>query len=690
FVSQTADVKTLAHELAHGAFGLEHPFPQITQGSSGLLMDYASGEELTRMEWDGAHTALPMFIWNDSEEDGSLMSPICVQDSLVKYHVLAPNGWAFKLPTKSSIKKYSTCFQGAIEEFEVNGVNYKADYDGGCNAFNQNASDDFYGYKNSSGTQLSGINYVQAAPSVFAFIKENNTSTNVFKIKNYQAPYNANNKLIDVNSATSYLNSYLSAAKVECKFSASYNSASLTNDPQVNAIKGLFNSLNPNAAVYVLIGNTIVERDSATNQPKYKSISQSKVNQLKQKITNKNFTQPYAVFFEKTTSGFQVIVRYNAATPIKPGYGTPQQVLQQSEQIVEQRLNTYLQNKNDLTKKEGVSSGASLPDGSSISTRNESILEKAIHLVDLGKEFLGDAKIPEKCWDKNNANYSNFFLHTGALPSGIGDGIIEEAKDIPVLVAYGCDLALNPQTRQEVASAFANFTFDTLLNGLTNAGKSWVGTYAQANSQSWHQGGKDAVMVLSMVSGMGAVKQSLDAAASGVSKKMDEVTKVVRKKAVGLKMLGTKIDNFVTVISKDETLPNWIKTSFKDAEYMTVQINQKVTLYRDFGGAAKMDGSFSTTINNATRDELALDVNFNNSMRFKSTIEVPIGVSLNIGKVGPYPPGSPNALPGGADQILLPDNYSHSWIKEVLDTQTGQLYTVAQFKQAFPNLIKNP
>jgi hypothetical protein len=77
-------------------------------------------------------------------------------------------------------------------------------------------------------------------------------------------------------------------------------------------------------------------------------------------------------------------------------------------------------------------------------------------------------------------------------------------------------------------------------------------------------------------------------------------------------------------------------------------------------------------------------------MRFKSTIEVPSGNVIDIGKVGPYPPGTPNALPGGADQILLPENYSHSWIKEVIDTQTGQTYTVDAFKSAFPNLIKNP
>jgi hypothetical protein len=167
-------------------------------------------------------------------------------------------------------------------------------------------------------------------------------------------------------------------------------------------------------------------------------------------------------------------------------------------------------------------------------------------------------------------------------------------------------------------------------------------------------------------------------------------------KAVGWKKtsltntwLGTKLDNFVSIITKNENLPGWIKNSFKDAKYLTVKTDKKVTIYRDFGDQAFMDGGFSTTISNATRDELALHPSFNNSMRFKSTIEVPEGQILNIGKVGPYPPGTVGALPGGADQVLLPENYSHSWISKIVDTQNGQTYTVAQFKQTFPNLVKN-
>ena len=157
---------------------------------------------------------------------------------------------------------------------------------------------------------------------------------------------------------------------------------------------------------------------------------------------------------------------------------------------------------------------------------------------------------------------------------------------------------------------------------------------------------------------------------------------------VNKQLLGTQIDEFVTVITKNENLPKWIQNSFLDGIYLTVKTKNKIVLYRDFGGMAFMDGSFCTTIKNATREELALHYSFKNSMRFKSIIDVPSGVVLDIGKVGPYPPGSIGALKGGADQIILPLDYDHNWIRKIFDVETGKSYTVNEFKLKFPELVK--
>jgi len=74
FVAANASVKHLAHELAHGAFGLEHSFPAIAKNTSNNLMDYKEqGVELSAMQWEEMHSPIIgiLISWDDSEEDGS-------------------------------------------------------------------------------------------------------------------------------------------------------------------------------------------------------------------------------------------------------------------------------------------------------------------------------------------------------------------------------------------------------------------------------------------------------------------------------------------------------------------------------------------------------------------------------------------------------------------------------------------
>jgi hypothetical protein len=72
FVKAGSDAKTLAHELAHGAFGLEHTFPAIKKDSSNNLLDDANGIHLVKAQWAQIQNPGVIFNWLDDEEDGSL------------------------------------------------------------------------------------------------------------------------------------------------------------------------------------------------------------------------------------------------------------------------------------------------------------------------------------------------------------------------------------------------------------------------------------------------------------------------------------------------------------------------------------------------------------------------------------------------------------------------------------------
>jgi hypothetical protein len=140
----------------------------------------------------------------------------------------------------------------------------------------------------------------------------------------------------------------------------------------------------------------------------------------------------------------------------------------------------------------------------------------------------------------------------------------------------------------------------------------------------------------------------------------------VLKSGIHVAGIGTKIDNLVTEITKIN-LPPSVASTFENSIYKTVTTNQSVTLNRAFGNQAYLKGGFATTKANATRSELALLDEWNNSMRFEATIDIPVGQTLNIGKVAPQTSTNGlQTLAGGGDQILMPQNWNYqSWVTKV-------------------------
>lgn len=82
FVDNTADeARTIAHELAHGAFRLRHTFSSeafvAPRGSTDNLMDYNGGTVLRKYQWDFVHNSETMVGWfQEDEESASEGDPI--------------------------------------------------------------------------------------------------------------------------------------------------------------------------------------------------------------------------------------------------------------------------------------------------------------------------------------------------------------------------------------------------------------------------------------------------------------------------------------------------------------------------------------------------------------------------------------------------------------------------------------
>ncbi|MBA3681846.1 MAG: hypothetical protein H0W73_11895 [Bacteroidetes bacterium] len=81
FISSDATNKQIAHELTHGAFGLEHTFPAIEKSTSNNLMDYTNGTKLVKDQWYFIQVGKIDLNWFDEEEDASYYSVLHKENS---------------------------------------------------------------------------------------------------------------------------------------------------------------------------------------------------------------------------------------------------------------------------------------------------------------------------------------------------------------------------------------------------------------------------------------------------------------------------------------------------------------------------------------------------------------------------------------------------------------------------------
>ncbi|SDI04638.1 RHS repeat-associated core domain-containing protein [Pseudomonas sp. BS3767] len=121
-------------------------------------------------------------------------------------------------------------------------------------------------------------------------------------------------------------------------------------------------------------------------------------------------------------------------------------------------------------------------------------------------------------------------------------------------------------------------------------------------------------------------------------------------------------------------LPSWVAESFTNGKYKTVVTTQDIYVYRVFGGNAKASGGFVSTSPASSRIQAKLDAallpEWKNTRQFEAKILIPKGTILNIGSVAPQVTKSGTIFKGGADQILMPQNWPESWIVGIKTIRT--------------------
>ena len=146
-----------------------------------------------------------------------------------------------------------------------------------------------------------------------------------------------------------------------------------------------------------------------------------------------------------------------------------------------------------------------------------------------------------------------------------------------------------------------------------------------------------------------------------------------------------------------------MRESFKNQEYTVYVTTAKITLYRVFGQIAASNkpgetikgaralGSFASTEFAESKCDskmrLALDPAWLNTQMYEERLEVPKDQIIIVGTVAKITLKSGAILPGGADQIILPQNWPESWIQGYRRVTSRQLKSPPKYTLEKPPLF---
>ncbi len=165
----------------------------------------------------------------------------------------------------------------------------------------------------------------------------------------------------------------------------------------------------------------------------------------------------------------------------------------------------------------------------------------------------------------------------------------------------------------------------------------------------------------------------------------------------------TIINDKIEILPTQTNLPKTIKDSFLNSEYKTVKTTKPFYVYRIYGqfsnkdgtkinGAAKIGAFASTEFAESLIEvklRLALDPQWLSTRMYEAKILIPVGTILNYGIVAPVITRGGTVLPGGAEQVLMPIDWSESWIRGYRRITFSQIHSEPEFSMDIVSVINN-
>lgn len=165
----------------------------------------------------------------------------------------------------------------------------------------------------------------------------------------------------------------------------------------------------------------------------------------------------------------------------------------------------------------------------------------------------------------------------------------------------------------------------------------------------------------------------------------------------------TILEGNVVDAEQEAILPEWLANSFENKTYHTFITKVPLFLYRIFGQIAASNhpaaaikgarslGVFASTEFAESRCDaklrLALKPQWLNTQMYEEKILLPANQTIIVGKVASVPLLNGELLPGGAEQVILPKDWSEEWIVGYRRVTGRQLQIAPKYNYGKPPLF---
>ncbi|WP_461643834.1 hypothetical protein [Labilibaculum euxinus] len=691
--------RTISHEVAHGEFRLSHPFqdfPSIPENSTQNLMDYADGQQLRKYQWDDIHNLRDVELWGQ-EEEGNASHDVNINGlitwikgnkgshlDLVQNKFYNFNVWGNKaLETKLAGQKawvYSEVFDDGKIDLQTPHVDF---------VINEDYHSGFYLSYKYEGKSEDAVRIWTYSYSDFELL-----------LKDLEYPLDDKFKTKIVASYEEYLEvNGADCNKIDVVFEniPDFVNATISIEDRIKYLKTI-------SGCSIFNGRWIWGTENDTNE------GLAVLNLLK----TKDEQQKNALFYKLENENKLLIDLYD-----KLGGDNLEQFIQVLSGLAvdswsKDNLDVdgnvyYIWNDSSVDVKGRIEGDvlniwSHIMPGSFLSQNpipinNEKFdpLE-ALAICYNDGEVASDDKVVYLpalylYWLADNKNTEDGIKSVSFFLNFVGAGSASK-----VLFKGGTYLA-----KVLAIAELSNFALNTLITNpilaerlkQTDEGKVFLEVWPTI-STTIDLAQISTELLTSFVKNSKSVSNVLSDLPEAEAKRLDDLIaksdEVLVKRGmpiIGIEDIPLKyrveIFNKIKVITKDISLPKWIKESFADSYYYTAETMESLTVFRRFGGGAnqaKLLGGFSSTQSVLSRNELAVLKKWSN-MRFEAELMIEQGAKVNLGKIAPQ-----SGYKGGADQVLLPLDYSENWVKSVKDLKTGNVYTFEEFKLLFPDQIQ--